>query len=148
HPLRPGHRRARCQSPHPRRQRRIRRRESTARTTRLTRLSGRAAYNPRMSPRPFQIHVSDAVLDDLRARLARTRWPDAIPGTGWDYGADIEYIRELCDYWRDRYDWRAHEAALNRFPQYLAEVDGVDIHFYHVRGNGPAPFPLLLLHGW
>jgi len=101
-----------------------------------------------MSLRPFEIHVAGEVLDDLRDRLSRTRWPDAIPGTGWDYGADVGYVRELCDYWRDRYDWRAHEAELNRYPQFLAEVDGVDIHFYRVRGNGSNPFPLLLLHGW
>lgn len=101
-----------------------------------------------MPPRPFEIHVPDDVLDDLRQRLSRTRWPDALPGTGWDYGADVAYVRELCDYWRGDYDWRIHEVALNHYPQFLAEVDGVDLHFYHVRGQGPAPFPLLLLHGW
>lgn len=99
-------------------------------------------------PRPFQIAVPDAVLDDLRERLARTRWPDALPGTGWEYGADVDYVRELCDYWRTGYDWRRHEAELNRYPQFLQEVDGVDLHFYHVRGRGRAPFPLLLVHGW
>lgn len=101
-----------------------------------------------MPPRPFEVAVPDAVLEDLRERLARTRWPDAIPDTGWDYGADVDYVRELCEYWRDGYDWRVQERAFNRYPQFLCEVDGVDIHFYHVRGNGPAPFPLLLLHGW
>ncbi len=101
-----------------------------------------------MPSRPFRIDVPDSVLDDLRERLARTRWPDAIPGTGWDYGADVAYVRELCDYWRDRYDWRHHEAALNAWPQFLCEVDGVDIHFWHVRGDGPDPHPLLLTHGW
>jgi pimeloyl-ACP methyl ester carboxylesterase len=101
-----------------------------------------------MTLRPFQIAVPDAVLDDLRERLARTRWPDALPGTGWDYGADVDYVRDLCGYWRDGYDWRKHEDDLNRYPQFLAEVDGVDIHFSHVAGRGPSPFPLLLLHGW
>ena len=101
-----------------------------------------------MAPRPFSIHVADDVLDDLRRRLANTRWPESIPGTGWDYGADVHYIRELCEYWRDRYDWRAHERALNEHPGYLATVDGVDVHFWHVKGRGPRPFPLLLIHGW
>ena len=101
-----------------------------------------------MPPRPFRIDVPDSVLDDLRERLGRTRWPDAIPDTGWDYGADVAYVRELCDYWRNEYDWRAQEAALNAWPQFLYEVDGVDIHFWHVRGNGPDPHPLVLTHGW
>lgn len=98
--------------------------------------------------RPFTIEVPDAVLDDLRDRLARTRWPEPIPGVGWDYGAEIAYIRELCDHWRTEYDWRRHEAQLNAVPQYLCEVDGVDVHFWHVRGKGPDPLPLLLVHGW
>ena len=101
-----------------------------------------------MPPRPFRIDVPDGVLADLRERLDRTRWPDAIPDTGWDYGADVAYIRELCDYWRHEYDWRAQEAALNAWPQFLCEVDGVDIHYWHVRGRGPDPHPLLLTHGW
>jgi microsomal epoxide hydrolase len=101
-----------------------------------------------MAPRPFAIEVPDAVLDDLRARLVATRWPEPIPGAGWDYGADLAYLRELCDYWRDGYDWRAWEARLNAIPGFLCEVDGVDLHFWHVRGTGPAPTPLLLVHGW
>lgn len=99
-------------------------------------------------PRPFTIDVPQAVLDDLRQRLADTRWPDPIPGAGWDYGANIDLIRELCDYWRDGYDWREQERMLNRYPGFLAEVDGVDIHFWHVKGKGPRPFPLILIHGW
>ena len=101
-----------------------------------------------MPPRPFAIAVPDAVLKDLRERLARTRWPDAIPDTGWDYGADLGYVQELCDYWRRDYDWRRYEAAINAQPQFLCEVDGVDIHFWHVRGEGPDAQPLLLTHGW
>jgi microsomal epoxide hydrolase len=98
--------------------------------------------------RPFSISVPDSVLIDLRERLARTRWPDAMPGAGWDEGADLGYVQELCDYWRSSYEWRKHEAALNAHPQFMAEVDGVDLHFWHVRGKGPSPFPLLLVHGW
>lgn len=101
-----------------------------------------------MSVRPFSIHVPDEVLADLRSRLANTRWPEPIPDTGWDYGANVDFVRDMCEYWRDGYDWRAHEGHLNRYPQFLAEVDGVDIHFWHVRGEGPNPFPLLLIHGW
>ncbi len=101
-----------------------------------------------MPPRPFTIDVPDAILDDLRARLARTRWPEPIPGGDWDYGANVAYVRELCEYWRTEYDWRRHETALNGHPQFLCDVDGVDLHFWHVRGRGPRPFPLLLAHGW
>ena len=101
-----------------------------------------------MPPRPFTIDVPDATLDDLRARLARTRWPESIADAGWAYGADVAYLRELCAYWRTEYDWRRQEAGLNGLAQFLCEVDGVDLHFWHVRGRGPRPFPLLLAHGW
>jgi microsomal epoxide hydrolase len=101
-----------------------------------------------MTPRPFSIDVPQAVLDDLKRRLESTRWPEPIPGVGWEYGAAVTYVRELCDYWRTTYDWRKHEAELNRYPQFLCEVDGVDVQFWHVKGKGPKPFPLLLIHGW
>ena len=98
--------------------------------------------------RPYRIEVPDAVLDDLRGRLARTRWPDRIDGAGWDYGVDLDYIRDLCEYWRTDYDWRVHEAALNAIEHFVCPVDGLDLHFWHVRGSGPSPMPLLLVHGW
>ncbi|HQW51787.1 MAG TPA: epoxide hydrolase, partial [Tepidiformaceae bacterium] len=101
-----------------------------------------------MPPRPFAIHVPDDVLSDLRDRLERTRWPEQFADAGWDYGANFDYVRELCDYWRTGYDWRVHEERLNRHPGFFCEVDGVDIHFWHVRGKGPSPFPLMLIHGW
>lgn len=88
------------------------------------------------------------MLADLRARLAHTRWPDPIPGSGWDYGLDAGVVRDLCEYWRDGYDWRRHETELNRIPGFLCEVDGVDLHFWHVRAARPGALPLLLLHGW
>ena len=97
-----------------------------------------------MPTRPFAIHVPDADLADLKERLARTRWPDAIPGTGWDYGADVAYMREFCEYWRTQYTWRKQEAALNQYTGFLTEVDGVDLHYWHVKGKGPKPFPLVL----
>ena len=88
-------------------------------------------------PRPFRIEVPDAVLADLRRRLAGTRWPEPIPGAEWDYGAKVDDVRDLCEYWRDGYDWRAHEAELNAIPGFRHEVDGVDLHFWHVRGPRP-----------
>jgi pimeloyl-ACP methyl ester carboxylesterase len=101
-----------------------------------------------MSVRPFTIHVPDDVLDDLRTRLDRTRWPDAVAGPGWEAGASLVYMRELVEYWRTAYDWRAQEARLNAFAHYRAVIDGVEIHFVHERGRGPHPLPLLLTHGW
>jgi pimeloyl-ACP methyl ester carboxylesterase len=98
--------------------------------------------------RPFRVDVAQAELDDLRDRLARTRWPDDYEGVGWDYGADLATMKELATYWRDGYDWRRQEAYLNSFPHYTAELNGEELTFIHVRGTGPDPIPLLLLHGW
>ncbi|MBF6569583.1 MAG: alpha/beta fold hydrolase [Candidatus Binataceae bacterium] len=97
---------------------------------------------------PFEIQVSSEVLDDLRERLARSRIPDAIAHSGWEYGADASYIAELVAYWRKQYDWRAAERELNALAQYRAPVRNHRIHFIHQRGHGPDPIPLLLLHGW
>jgi pimeloyl-ACP methyl ester carboxylesterase len=99
-------------------------------------------------PVPFQLHIPDADIAELRERLARTRFPDAAPGDAWAYGTDVGYLRELVDYWRTRFDWRAEEAALNAFPQFKVALDDVDLHYLHVPGVGPDPMPLLLLHGW
>jgi pimeloyl-ACP methyl ester carboxylesterase len=96
----------------------------------------------------FHVHVSDAALDDLRARLRGTRWPDALPGTGWERGTDLAALRDLCEYWEKGFDWRAQEAALNRQAHFRTVVDGVGIHFVHERGQGPRPTPLLMTHGW
>ena len=98
--------------------------------------------------RPFRVDVPQAELDDLRDRLARTRWPDDYEGVGWDYGTDLATMKELATYWRDGYDWRRQEAYLNSFPHYTAELDSEELTFIHVRGTGPDPIPLLLLHGW
>ena len=96
----------------------------------------------------FRIYVPQALLEDLTARLADTRWPDEIPGAGWDYGTDPTYLRELVEYWRAEYDWRAQERALNEFDHFRATVDGLGVHFIHARGKGPDPFPLIISHGW
>ncbi|HEY4908451.1 MAG TPA: epoxide hydrolase [Methylomirabilota bacterium] len=101
-----------------------------------------------MSPRPFAIHVPDDRLGDLHARLERVRWPDEAPDGGWQYGSDLTYMKALVAYWREQYDWRAHEARLNRFPQFVAPVNRIDLHFIHEKGVGPKPLPLLLSHGW
>lgn len=99
-------------------------------------------------PRPFTIEVDAAGLDDLQRRLAHVRWPDETPGTGWQTGASLSYMRELVAYWLERYDWPAQVAALNRFRQFTVPLGGIDLHFIHEPGNGPNPMPLLLVHGW
>jgi microsomal epoxide hydrolase len=101
-----------------------------------------------MSIQPFKIAIPQATLDDLRERLAHTRWTDEVEGSGWTHGADLGYMKELADYWQHTYDWRKHEAALNTFAQFKTNVDGVGIHFIHERGKGPNPTPLLLIHGF
>jgi pimeloyl-ACP methyl ester carboxylesterase len=97
---------------------------------------------------PFRIDVPAHDLDDLRDRLARTRWPRQLPGDGRARGVPVDELRELADYWRTGYDWRAQEARLNRFPQFTAEIDGHDVHFLHVRSPEPDALPLILNHGW
>ncbi|MGI5272592.1 epoxide hydrolase family protein [Nonomuraea sp. CA-218870] len=98
--------------------------------------------------RPFRIDIPQADLDDLRERLARTRWPDELDGAGWSYGVPVPYARALAEYWRTGFDWRAQEAALNAFPQFTTEIDGQNVHFLHVRSPEPDALPLLVTHGW
>jgi pimeloyl-ACP methyl ester carboxylesterase len=96
----------------------------------------------------FQIHVDEPVLEDLRDRLARTRFPDQLEGTGWEYGVPVSYLRQLVDYWSHEYDWRVHEARLNELEHYRDRVDGQSIHFVHAHSADPDAFPVLLTHGW
>lgn len=96
----------------------------------------------------YAIRVTDSVLDDLRDRLARTRFADQIDGTGWEYGIPSDYLRTLVEYWRDTYDWRAHEAHLNEFAHFRTRIDGQPIHFIHATSTDPGALPLLLTHGW
>ncbi|MEE1736286.1 epoxide hydrolase family protein [Streptomyces sp. BE147] len=98
--------------------------------------------------RPFRIDIPQDQIDDLRARLGSTRWPDELPGVGWDRGVPLEYLKELAEYWRTSFDWRAAEAELNRYPQFVEEIDGAPVHFLHVRSPEPDATPLLLTHGW
>lgn len=99
-------------------------------------------------PVPFELHVPDEVLADLQARLANTRWPDEPPLEPWSTGTSVEYLKQLVDYWRNGFDWRAQEAALNRCRQFKVALDRVDLHFIHEPGVGPDPMPLLISHGW
>lgn len=101
-----------------------------------------------MNIQPFTIQIPQADLDDLQARLERTRWPNQLPGVGWSRGVPLDYLQELVAYWRDAYDWRKHEAELNEYPQFTTEIDGQTIHFLHVRSPEPDALPLILTHGW
>lgn len=99
-------------------------------------------------PRPFTIDIPQAALDDLKARLANTRWPEKETVDDWDQGLPLAYAQDLATYWRGGYDWRRIEARLNAWPNYLATIDGLDIHFLHIRSASPAARPLVLTHGW
>ncbi len=100
------------------------------------------------APQPFQLHVPDSAIADLRERLARTRFPDQAPGEPWAYGTNVAYLKQLIDYWKGSFDWRAQERRLNEFPQFKVALHGIDLHYLHVSGKGPNPTPLLLSHGW
>jgi pimeloyl-ACP methyl ester carboxylesterase len=97
---------------------------------------------------PFQIEIPQQRLDDLRRRLAGTRWPDQLPGTGWESGVPLDYLKDLADYWQTRYDWRAHEAQLNAFAQFTTVIDDQTVHYLHVRSPEPGALPLIITHGW
>jgi epoxide hydrolase len=97
---------------------------------------------------PFRIDVPEADLEDLRERLARTRWPGQLPGPGWSRGVPVAYLRRLAEHWRTAYDWREQEAGLNRLPQFTTEIGGQRIHFLHVRSPEPGALPLVLTHSW
>jgi len=97
---------------------------------------------------PFRIAVPQATIDDLKMRLARTRWPDESPGEGWSRGVPSAYLEQLVEYWQTQYDWRAQEARLNEYPQFTTSIEGQTVHFLHVRSPEPDATPLLLIHGW
>src|SRR5712692_1405589 len=97
---------------------------------------------------PFTIAIPQTDLDDLQQRLAQTRWPDELPGSGWDAGSNQAYMKELVSYWQTTFDWRKQEQELNAFPHFRVTIDDTGIHFLHVRGKGPRPLPLILTHGW
>lgn len=101
-----------------------------------------------MTIKPFRISVGDDVLADLKSRLQKTRWPEAELVNDWSQGTPLTWIKEVCQYWADGYDWRSREARLNRFSQFTSEIDGLDIHFLHVRSPHPEAMPLIITHGW
>jgi pimeloyl-ACP methyl ester carboxylesterase len=96
----------------------------------------------------FSVHISQSVLDDLRSRIRNTRWPDNMAGSGWKFGADLSYMKELAEYWVHRFDWRRVEDEINAWPNYIANIEGYKIHYIHVRGKGKKAFPLIITHGW
>jgi pimeloyl-ACP methyl ester carboxylesterase len=105
-------------------------------------------YASAVVPEPFTIDVADEVLDDLRARIRATRWPDEVPGIGWEQGMALDYLRRTLDYWAEGFDWRARERELNSFAHFRLEVDGALVHFVHERARNGRGIPLLLQHGW
>ena len=96
----------------------------------------------------FLVDMPQADLDDLHDRLSRTRWPDELEGVDWSYGVPLDYVRELVEHWRTGFDWRAHEARLNGYPQFATTIDGQRVHFVHVRSPEPGALPLICTHGW
>ena len=96
----------------------------------------------------FKCQISQSAIDDLKFRISQTRWTDEIKGSGWQYGADLSYVKELADYWVDKFDWRKVENEINQYPNYIAEIDGVKIHFLHIKGKGKICVPLIITHGW
>ena len=101
-----------------------------------------------MAVTPFKVEVTDTVLKDLKDRLDSTRWPDEIPGSGWDYGSNLDYIKELVEYWRTKFGWRGQEKLINSFAHFKSDIDGLGVHFIHEKGKGPNPMPLVITHGW
>ncbi len=96
----------------------------------------------------FKCQIAQPLVDDLKFRISQTRWTDEIKGSGWQYGANLSYIKELADYWLDKFDWRKVEDKINQYPNYLAEIDGIKIHFLHIKGKGKISVPLIITHGW
>lgn len=97
---------------------------------------------------PFRIEIPDAKIDDLRQRISSTCWPAAFSGPGWERGVPLDYLKELATYWQTQFDWRAAERQLNAYPQFITQIDGVDVHFLHVTSPVPGARPLLLTHSW
>jgi pimeloyl-ACP methyl ester carboxylesterase len=100
------------------------------------------------APRPFYVDIPQATIDRILSRVRDTRFPNRLEANDWRYGANWDYMKALAEYWTSKFDWRKAEANLNRYPQFLARVGDYDIHFYHVKGRGPKPVPLILTHGW
>jgi epoxide hydrolase len=109
---------------------------------------GRLYAQASSTPRPFRIDIPQAKIDRILARVRDAEWPDRLDAPDLRYGVSWDYMKALAKYWIEQYDWRKAEASLNRYPQFLARIGDYDIHFYHVKGRGPKPMPLILTHGW
>src|SRR6266496_3978205 len=96
----------------------------------------------------FKINITQSILDDLKKRIANTRWTYEIENSNWEYGTNKTYLKELCDYWQHTFDWRKQEEYLNSFPNFKTIVDGIGLHYIHQKGEGRHSIPLLLSHGW
>ncbi len=96
----------------------------------------------------IEIQIAQQHLDKLKEKIRNTRWPDEIEGSGWNYGASLSYMKELADFWLNVYDWRRTESEINRYPNYIATIDGFKIHFQHIKGTGQKNVPLIMTHGW
>jgi pimeloyl-ACP methyl ester carboxylesterase len=97
---------------------------------------------------PFSVNVPQQVLNDLKVRLNLTRWPDALTGSNWNYGADLSFMKELTEYWQHKFDWKKTENEINSYPNFMADIDGHKVHFVHIKGKGKQSVPLLITHGW
>ena len=96
----------------------------------------------------FKCQISQSAIDDLKFRIGQTRWTDEVMGSGWQYGANLSYIKELAHYWADQFDWKKVEKEINQYPNYIAEIDGIKIHFLHIKGKTKTSVPLIITHGW
>jgi pimeloyl-ACP methyl ester carboxylesterase len=96
----------------------------------------------------FSISIPDPDIEALKARLKLTRWPDEIQNAGWNYGADLSYVKALAHYWLNEYDWKKTEKVINSYPNYIAEINGIKIHFLHIKSKAKNPVPILITHGW
>lgn len=105
-------------------------------------------HDSEISIRPFHIDIPQQDIDDLRARIAHTRWPSQVPGGDWSRGIPVSYLKELVEYWQNEYDWREYEQKLNAFPQFITDIEGQQIHFLHVRSPEPHALPLIMTHSW
>ena len=100
------------------------------------------------NPEPFKVFVPNETLDNIRAKVAAYPWHEMPDDGGWNYGTNLDYMKEIAAYWVNEFDWRKQEAAINKFPQFVAQVDGINVHFIHKTGSGPSPTPLIISHGW
>ena len=106
------------------------------------------AFAQGSAPRPFRVDIPQPKIDRILTRVREAEWPDRLDAPDLRYGVSWDYMKALAKYWIEQYDWRKAEANLNRYPQFLARVGDYDIHFYHIKGRGPKPLPLILTHGW